>query len=89
MRRSLTACPQSSTGQQHLGHNLAEFVMLRQTGVTDNREDALDIRIEQTLPQDALPDHARRSDNNHFHLTVSREGSYQSEWGDHWLHDRH
>ena len=27
--------------------------------------------IEQTLAQDALPDHARRSEENHFHLTVS------------------
>jgi hypothetical protein len=27
--------------------------------------------IEQALAQDALPDHARRSEENHFHLTVS------------------
>ena len=40
-------------------------------GVADNREDALDIRVEQTLAQGALPDHARRSEENHFHLTVS------------------
>src|SRR5580704_3479389 len=45
--------------------------MPRQAGVADNREDALDVRVEQTLAQGALPDHARRSEENHFHLTVS------------------
>src|SRR5580704_8697112 len=45
--------------------------MFRQAGVADNREDALDVRVEQTLAQDALPDHARRSEENHFHWTVS------------------
>jgi hypothetical protein len=36
----------------------------------------LDVRVEQTLAQDALTDHARRSEENHFHFTISssREG---------------
>jgi len=48
--------------------------MLRQAGVADNREKALDVRVEQALAQDALPDHARRSEENHFHdrLPLSR-----------------
>src|ERR1700677_4245830 len=45
--------------------------MLRQAGVADNREDALHVRVQQTLAQDALPNHACRSEENHFHLTVS------------------
>jgi hypothetical protein len=43
-----------------LVYDFAQSVMLRQAGVADNREDALDVRVEQTLAQDALPDHARR-----------------------------
>jgi hypothetical protein len=49
-------------------YDFAQFVMLRQAGVADNRKDTLDVRVEQTLAQDALPDHARRSEENHFHL---------------------
>jgi hypothetical protein len=52
-------------------YDFAQFVMLRQTGIADDREDALDVRVEQTLAKDALPDHARRSEENHFHLTVA------------------
>jgi hypothetical protein len=52
-------------------YDFAQFVMLRQAGVADDREHAIDVRIEQTLAQDALPDHARRSEENHFHLTLS------------------
>jgi hypothetical protein len=47
-----------------------QFVVLREAGIADNREDALDVRVEQTLAQDALPHHARRSEENHFHLTL-------------------
>jgi len=55
-------------------HDFAQFVMLRQAGVADNRENALDVRVEQALAQDALPDHTRRSEENHFHdrLPLSR-----------------
>jgi hypothetical protein len=35
-------------------YDFAQFVVLRQAGVADNREDALDVRVEQTLAQDAL-----------------------------------
>src|ERR1700691_177680 len=52
-------------------YDFAQFLMLRQAAFADNCEDALDVRIEQTLAQDALPNHARRSEENHFHLTVS------------------
>jgi hypothetical protein len=52
-------------------YDFAQFVMLRQAGVANDREDALDVRVEQTLAQDALPDHARRTEENHSHLTVS------------------
>ena len=52
-------------------YDFAQFVMLWQAGVADNREDALDLKIEQTLAQDALSDHARCSEENHFHLTIS------------------
>jgi hypothetical protein len=45
--------------------------MLREAGVADNREDALYVRVEQTLAQDALPHHSRRSEEDHLHLTVS------------------
>src|ERR1700756_2584028 len=54
-----------------LVYDFAKFVMLRQAGVADDREEALNVRVEQTLAQDALPDHARRSEENHFHLNVS------------------
>ena len=45
--------------------------MLRQAGVADNREDTLDVRVEQTLAQDALPHHARRTDDDDLHRARS------------------
>jgi hypothetical protein len=49
MRRSLRACPQSPEIRNILVYDFAQFVMLRQAGVADNREDALDVRVEQRL----------------------------------------
>jgi hypothetical protein len=53
-------------------HDFTQFVMLRQAGTADNREDSFDIRVEQTFTKDAATDHARRSEKNHFHLIASR-----------------
>jgi hypothetical protein len=55
-----------------LGHDFAQFLVLRQAGGADNREDTFDISIEQTFAQDSLTNHARRSEENHLHLTASR-----------------
>ena len=59
-------------------YDLAQFVMLWQAGVADNREDTFDIGIEETLAKNALPDHACRSEENHFHQTASRGESVHS-----------
>ena len=71
MRRRLRACPQSPRDQKLLVYDFAQFVMLWQAGVADNREDDLDVSVKQTLAQDALSDHARCSEENRFHVTTS------------------
>ena len=64
--------------------------MLRQAGVADNREDALDVRVEQTLAQDALPDHARCSEENHFHYAKNQPNAFVVGFGilEEWAHNR-
>ena len=55
----------------YLNFSSETLVSTRAAGVADNREDAIDVRVEQTLAQDALSEHASRSEENHFHLTAS------------------
>src|SRR5258706_5527956 len=42
------------------------------SGRSYNRQDALDLGIEQALPQDPLPHHSRCSEENHFHMFIVR-----------------
>jgi hypothetical protein len=71
MRRSLRASlqsPREQTGRAARFRAVCHAAAGWRCGQPRGR---FDIRIEQTLAQDALPDHARRSEENHFHLTVS------------------
>src|ERR1700722_6206081 len=51
-------------------HDLAQIRILDARGSSPHRKHPLDIRIEQTLPQHALPHHPRRPKNQTLHRSI-------------------
>ena len=48
-------------------HDFAQPLVPLRGGVPPDGQDGFHVRIKQALPQDALPDHASRSEKNDLH----------------------
>ena len=51
-------------------HDLAQLRVFDARRRAPERHDSIDIRIEQAFAQDALPDHAGRAEQQHFHRSL-------------------
>ena len=56
---------------EYVGDDLAEAIAARERKPAHFEEDTFNISIKETFAQDSLTNHARRSEENNFHLTPS------------------
>jgi len=77
--------------EQIFAHELAQLWMRLPGRAATDRKHGLDAVVEQTLPQDALPHHSRRAEEDDLHVvtTISYESGPLPPFGGEQRSDAH